>query len=201
MELKAYRKDGSEIIPEYSPDNNHRFFVYDPDDHTHSYFSNTEDRDLYAEEIISSFYDNEWFDGVESVICGEITHTTEKTTSIPRPTKGKINLKTWKDKDGNDWSDNLVVEICSYGIMPIDKPLPDVKAIVKDYLERHGYDGLVGINCGCLIDDLMPCKESGDNCNPGYRVTNCINCTESNYPGCCLTTIKGEPCHEIGDDE
>jgi len=50
-----------------------------------------------------------------------------------------------------------------------------VKQIVRQYLGRHGYDGLYSdlLECGCSLDDLMPC--SGDTfrphgCQPGYKV-------------------------------
>jgi hypothetical protein len=29
--------------------------------------------------------------------------------------------------------------------------------IIKQYLEANGYDGLAGEECGCFIDDLVPC--------------------------------------------
>jgi hypothetical protein len=52
----------------------------------------------------------------------------------------------------------------------------DVRAIIKDYLVAHGYDGLycgcdvVGSDgCACIVDDLMPCGSSPDRCKPGYK--------------------------------
>jgi hypothetical protein len=47
--------------------------------------------------------------------------------------------------------------------------MPTIKEIVKEYLEKNGYDGLYGLpDCGCSVDDLMPCDEPGVNCAPGY---------------------------------
>jgi len=48
-----------------------------------------------------------------------------------------------------------------------------VRDIIKAYLKEHGYDGLCTDECGCRLDDLIPC-ESGDfnnplDCVPGYR--------------------------------
>lgn len=40
--------------------------------------------------------------------------------------------------------------------------LIDIEGIVRDWLETHdGYDGLcnAGLECGCHVDDLMPCSE------------------------------------------
>ena len=46
-----------------------------------------------------------------------------------------------------------------------------VKNIVLAYLISHGYDGLWTDECGCKLDDLMPCAGAGgapDGCEPGY---------------------------------
>ena len=49
-----------------------------------------------------------------------------------------------------------------------------VRIIVSDWLKANGYDGLVNGDgeCGCPIDDLMPCENSiaglGD-CEPAYQ--------------------------------
>lgn len=46
-----------------------------------------------------------------------------------------------------------------------------VKEIVAEWLKEHGYDGLYYPDtCGCLLDDLMPCGESCDHCEPGYKL-------------------------------
>ena len=45
-----------------------------------------------------------------------------------------------------------------------------VKEIVKDYLEKNGYDGLCCEGCGCGLDDFMPCEGCDiKNCKPAYR--------------------------------
>ena len=48
----------------------------------------------------------------------------------------------------------------------------NVKQIVKEYLEKNGFDGLyTPIECGCKLDDLMPCYLLGSSCSdcePGY---------------------------------
>jgi hypothetical protein len=49
----------------------------------------------------------------------------------------------------------------------------DVKEIVKKYLEDNGYGGLCNCegDCGCTLDDLMPCYAEGvEHCQAGYRV-------------------------------
>jgi len=46
----------------------------------------------------------------------------------------------------------------------------NVKDIVHRWLTEHGYDGLAGEECGCILDDLMPCEESGGYCVAGMKV-------------------------------
>jgi hypothetical protein len=46
-----------------------------------------------------------------------------------------------------------------------------IREIVAAYLREHGHDGLAGEDCGCTLDDLMPCDEvSVDHCTAGKRV-------------------------------
>jgi hypothetical protein len=40
--------------------------------------------------------------------------------------------------------------------------------IIRQYLRDHGYDGLAGEDCGCAIDDLAPCDEGCNHCNPAF---------------------------------
>lgn len=46
----------------------------------------------------------------------------------------------------------------------------DVQDIVKDYLERNGYDGIGCEHCSCELADLMPCGEPTPHCEAGYKV-------------------------------
>lgn len=43
--------------------------------------------------------------------------------------------------------------------------------IVKAHLEREGFGGLVadGGECGCELDDLVPCAGDCSHCSPGYK--------------------------------
>jgi len=43
------------------------------------------------------------------------------------------------------------------------------KDIIKAYLINHSYDGLYTDDCGCRIDDLIPCGGCCDNCMPGVK--------------------------------
>ena len=49
-----------------------------------------------------------------------------------------------------------------------------VKEIVKEYLEKNGYDGLCSENCGCGLYNLMPCEMFASDstvigCKPAYK--------------------------------
>ena len=48
-----------------------------------------------------------------------------------------------------------------------------VRDIVAEYLRENGYDGLCGDECGCFMDDIMPCHQDGywegvGDCPPGH---------------------------------
>jgi hypothetical protein len=47
----------------------------------------------------------------------------------------------------------------------------DVKDIIGKYLKENNYDGLYcpGYECGCGIDDLIPCGEYCGECEPGIK--------------------------------
>lgn len=70
-----------------TPDAEHRFFVYCPENCKFFYFKTTAERDLYADKgVIEDFLDDGWHDGVERVVCGEVTHTCVKVSLTESPT-------------------------------------------------------------------------------------------------------------------
>jgi len=40
--------------------------------------------------------------------------------------------------------------------------------VVRQWLEDHEYTGLCGEECGCRLDDLMPCECPPGKCVPGH---------------------------------
>ena len=49
-----------------------------------------------------------------------------------------------------------------------------VKELVKEHLEKNGYDGLCRDDCGCGLDDFMPCSSFALEgvptcCTPAYK--------------------------------
>lgn len=52
------------------------------------------------------------------------------------------------------------------------KNIVNVASIVKDFLIKNNFSGLchTDVECGCCIDDLFPCMEYSNECQPGYKV-------------------------------
>lgn len=85
-----------------------------------------------------------------------------------------------------------------------------VKEIVRDYLDRNGYDGLVNteIPCGCDKEDLALCDGLDlEFCLPAYkRMRKCSECktpcegySDTEEPTPCYGTVK-EPEAADGQD-
>lgn len=47
---------------------------------------------------------------------------------------------------------------------------PSTQEIIKIHLKQNGFDGLYNsaAECGCLLDDLMPCDHPSPTCQAGY---------------------------------
>ncbi len=68
----------------------------------------------------------------------------------------------------------------------------EVHDIIKEYLTAHGYDGLFGEECACLIDDICPCSsEMVLDCSPGYK-TECDGCDE--FGDWCVSSKPDRKC-------
>lgn len=64
---------------------------------------------------------------------------------------------------------------------------PDIKEMVKTFLEQNNFDGLVSNaedNCACELKELFICGEYWQNCRAGHKVE--VDC-------------KAEGCEEIHD--
>jgi len=67
----------------------------------------------------------------------------------------------------------------------------DVREIVKHWLKENGYEGLYSDQCGCDLEDLMPCCNDGAlSCQPGYKV---MGCPEECGEGCAFHIEAEKP--------
>lgn len=58
-----------------------------------------------------------------------------------------------------------------------------VREIVAEWLAAHGYEGLYDVECGCLLDNIMPCDEGWSmRCAAGYKETCPDDCEERGGP-------------------
>lgn len=75
-------------------------------------------------------------------------------------------------------------------------PNPDVRQIIKAWLEENGYDGLCNYitmdECECSTDDIAPCGEIQPDCQAGYHQYHTAD-SESECGGVC--------CHCIGPNK
>lgn len=44
-----------------------------------------------------------------------------------------------------------------------------MREYVARKLREDGFDGLAGEDCGCGVDDLMPCCEPWSDCTPAFK--------------------------------
>jgi len=53
----------------------------------------------------------------------------------------------------------------------VDRKIVDVGDIVAEYIEKNGYDGLCNVDseCGCTLEDWIPCSDLSENCRPGWK--------------------------------
>ena len=63
-----------------------------------------------------------------------------------------------------------------------------VKEIVEKYLKENKFEGLYSSECGCDIEDLMPCGSLIDKCIPGHRKDcgKCIDPCDEHGLVCCI---------------
>lgn len=72
-----------------------------------------------------------------------------------------------------------------------------IKSIIKDYLDKHNYDGLYNERVECFChkdDDLFLCEDAPVDCKPGYS-HNCSSCRTRCSAHCSAhidKCIKGE---------
>lgn len=106
------------------PDAQHPFFVYDNDQGEMTCYSTAEERDAGHAEAIANYLDDTWSDGVENIMSGVVTHTTEQTNLQTKPADGTPEAREW-----NFHGDT----ICDYVATALQSVMKD--EILSDMLE------------------------------------------------------------------
>lgn len=82
----------------------------------------------------------------------------------------------WGDRTDNCYCRQLERQLAQRDaeLARLTAPVPvgtTVKTLLKQSLVDHGYDGLCSPDgeCGCGLDNLIPCMEPCDLCRPAYR--------------------------------
>lgn len=76
------------------------------------------------------------------------------------------------------------------------KKKTNIRTILIEYLRKNNYDGLCNIDleCGCTIDDLIPCDYNLSECEPAYKM-NCPCKNKGAHDACeyengCMSVLK-----------
>jgi hypothetical protein len=71
----------------FRPHKEYRFWLYDPEGDGMTYYRTEEARDEAAKTAIANYLeDGEWWDEVEGVVAGEVTHAAQEVDVLMRPT-------------------------------------------------------------------------------------------------------------------
>lgn len=104
-------------VPKHSPDPQHRFFIYCPENAEFYCFATAAERDQYSDTVVQAFLDDGWDDTVERVVAGELTHTCEQIDRHERPPEHEID-EGGNDLDGNFWEEGWSYR-CNYELQPV----------------------------------------------------------------------------------
>lgn len=94
-----------------------KYFVYDPENCGFESFETMEERDKAAEEMIWSYLQDGWGDGVNHIVAGEVTHNTVQVDRRERPDDDELDVDDC-DSEGTYWDADWDY-ICRYELAPI----------------------------------------------------------------------------------
>lgn len=90
-----------------------------------TFWRTAEERDAYAEKEIRAYLDdNEWFEEVEGVLAGVVTHSAQ-AVNIQKP-QGSIDEDGYDEAGDGPWEDPDQVK-CNYALMPLPAPQQEAK--------------------------------------------------------------------------
>jgi hypothetical protein len=103
------------------PSGDYRFFAFDPNGEGTLFFRTARERDIYAEEVIDDYRDEDgWSDDVTSICVGEVTGISTAVDVVKKPPAEDLDESGF-DSEGRHWGDFDM--ICRYEIGPL--PLTD----------------------------------------------------------------------------
>lgn len=105
----------------YFPDKEHRFFLCDQYHGEHFYFKTIADRDAYAENLIQSFLDDGWCEGVDQIIAGEVTHHTVMCDVKLCPKREDYDSDDDYEYELSEYGDPIYPYSCGYELAPLEE--------------------------------------------------------------------------------
>jgi hypothetical protein len=116
----------------YTPDSEHRFFCYSPEFDGLTFWTTAEERDGYAADQIRTYLDdNVWYEDVENLFGGVVTHITKKT-DILQP-QGELDEGGY-DQKGESLSQIARFGPCNYELQPLPAAPTDDELLGIDEL-------------------------------------------------------------------
>jgi len=100
-----------------TPSKERKYFVHEPEGDGFTYFSDEKERDDFAQGVIQEYLQDGWGEGVDRVVTGILTHTTEQTNVKHREDQ-KIDNEGC-DENGTCWDDDWD-HICNYELTSLD---------------------------------------------------------------------------------
>jgi hypothetical protein len=111
------------------PNATHRFFYFDPEEHSPTYFDSEAERDTAMQGAIDAYLDSGcdgWSEEVTNVVAGVITHVTKKCDVEHKPERCEVH----EDQEAEDcdacgasqeWTHPEFDYICNYKPVPLDE--------------------------------------------------------------------------------
>lgn len=100
----------------HTPSPEYRFWLYSPEGDGLTFWQTAEERDAYAVREINSYLDDSvWFEEVENIIAGVVTHATQ-AINIQHPV-GALDGDGY-DEEGDHWEDPDDTK-CDYALVSL----------------------------------------------------------------------------------
>lgn len=111
------------------PSSDYRFFAFDPNGDGVVFFRTEKDRDIYVEEMIDYYRDEDgWSDDVTSVCVGVVTGVATAIDVQHKPPAEELD-EDGLDHEGTYWGD--FDTICRYAIRPVSGPTPATRELAS----------------------------------------------------------------------